>query len=556
MQRCCVIDCQSNKQTSDNNITYFKFPFDDDNLLQKWISQIANKDWKPKEEDKICAAHFSTTDIEPTTNNYKKLKDGAVPTIFPSSKIEPGFVIKNEQVCNNESNSQDVKLISFQGPTPVILTPQLVKQLPRMMSGQRYRKILPKVEQSTDVVLNSSQGYQQQVPAPIPVSVPAQSMQNTSNAANPCLIIIPFDNNTPALSNLSPAVSNCPVVPKNEPVVPKNEPVEPSNNVGSDKSTAEITDKSFVLKVEVNRYYTKEQYTSEFPQVNNKVGDESEKEMKSESVDTNDGQVFVDNFALNRRVVFSLDPVTGELKLTKCAIPTETTGQPEEIINNSKIKRKPLNRRQLKNETKSNPPNNTTKRQIKRLPLNRNFRHDSQFTLLDLNNGLKDDKINSINQNINGQKSIITEANLQERYTKAQKNFNVLRRRVRVLRQTRKREIDQVEKLQNQLDHLKSDSQDKSRVSNNHEESYTKKLKSLTENESMLNNEVLIIKLPPNQCPQTSDNVSAHSSPSSINSSVSIIKSNNVHKRTTASGIINSREAAEKTISRELMDIN
>lgn len=317
-----------------------------------------------------------------------------MPTIFPSPKTEPGFVIKNEQVCNNESNSQDVKLISFQGPTPVILTPQLVKQLPRMMSGQRYRKILPKVEQSTDVKLNSSQGYQQQVP------VPAQSMQNTSNAANPCLIIIPFDSNTPALSNLSPAVSN------NCPVVPKNEPVEPSNNVGSDKSTAELTDKNFVLKVEVNRYYTKEQYLSEFPQVNNKVEDESEREIKSEKVDTNDGQVFVDNFALNRRVIFSLDPVTGELKVTKCAIPPGTAGQSEEIRNNSKIKRKPLNRRQLNNEPKSNPPNNKRKRQIKKPPLNRNFRHDSQFTLLDLNNGMKDVKNKSINQNMNGQKTM------------------------------------------------------------------------------------------------------------------------------------------------------
>lgn len=124
----------------------------------------------------------------------------------------------------------------------------------------------------------------------------------------------------------------------------------------------------------------------------------------------------------------------------------------------------------------------------------------------------------------------------------------MLRRRVRILRQTRKQKIDQVEKLQSQLDHLKSNTS--LVLGTSHEELNNKRLKSLSENESMLNNEVLIIKLP-HQPPRASTDEAISGSNESI-----VKCNNNVSRRKSNPGILNNREAAEKTICSEFMETN
>ncbi|CAG5099893.1 Protein of unknown function, partial [Cotesia congregata] len=404
------------------------FPFEDKNLLQKWITQIGKKDWMPKEDDKLCAMHFSSLEIETLAGSDPKLKAGAVPMIFPSYKVIPGL----QTPLVNQTNT-NMKLISFQGTAPVILTPQLVKQLPGIISGQRYRKILPKVDQSAEL------------PNQIPVSI-----QSTPNVTNPCLILIPFDNNTPVANN-SPVVAN---------------------NVAS--NIIEPDKKKLTLRIQVDRHYTKEQYLSEFLQDKSKSGAKNE--------ETDQEEVVIDNVALNRRVTFSLDPITGELKVSKCAISSEAEEEPNESLKNenTKISNDEIKLTTLNNESKTVPENTHV---------------------------------------ING------------------------------LKPTRKREIDQVEKLQSQLDHLKSDT---SRAPDtNNEELDNKRLKSLPENESMLNNEVLIIKLP-HQPPQTSTDEAISRS----NKPIVKCNNNNVSRRKTNPGILNNREAAEKTICHEFMKTN
>ncbi|CAD6238343.1 GSCOCG00008436001-RA-CDS [Cotesia congregata] len=486
MNRCCIIECESNKLSLDKKIFYFKFPFEDKNLLQKWITQIGKKDWMPKEDDKLCAMHFSSLEIETLAGSDPKLKAGAVPMIFPSYKVIPGL----QTPLVNQTNT-NMKLISFQGTAPVILTPQLVKQLPGIISGQRYRKILPKVDQSAEL------------PNQIPVSI-----QSTPNVTNPCLILIPFDNNTPVANN-SPVVAN---------------------NVAS--NIIEPDKKKLTLRIQVDRHYTKEQYLSEFLQDKSKSGAKNE--------ETDQEEVVIDNVALNRRVTFSLDPITGELKVSKCAISSEAEEEPNESLKNenTKISNDEIKLTTLNNESKTVPENTHVINGLKPVI------NDKPLSLKDLK------KIsNKSSQNTSSQKPITTEADLQKRYTEAQKNFNMLRRRVRILRQTRKREIDQVEKLQSQLDHLKSDT---SRAPDtNNEELDNKRLKSLPENESMLNNEVLIIKLP-HQPPQTSTDEAISRS----NKPIVKCNNNNVSRRKTNPGILNNREAAEKTICHEFMKTN
>ncbi|KAG8041829.1 hypothetical protein G9C98_007133 [Cotesia typhae] len=483
MNRCCIIECESNKLSPDKKIFCFNFPFEDQNLLQKWITQIGRKDWTPKEDDKLCVMHFPSLEIETVVGRDPKLKAGAVPTIFPNYKIIPGL-----QAPLVNQNNTNMKLISFQGPAPAILTPQLIKQRPGIIGGQRYRKILPKVDQSAEL------------PNQIPVSI-----QSTPNVTNPCLILIPFDNNTPVANN-SPVVANNAV----------------SNIVEPEK-------KKLTLKIQVDRHYTKEQYLSEFSQDKNESGAHNE--------ETDQEEVMIDNVALNRRVTFSLDPVTGEIKISKSAI--SSAEEPKEILKND-------NTKISDDEVKLTPLNN----ELKTVPENTHVVNNIRPVINDKPLSLKDLKkiSNKSSQSTSSQKPITTETDLQKRYTEAQKNFNMLRRRVRILRQTRKKKIDQVEKLQSQLDLLKSNA---SLVfDTSHEELNNKKLKSLPENESMLNNEVLIIKLP-HQPPRASTDEAISGS------NESIVKCNNdVSRRKSNPGILNNREAAEKTIGSEFMETN
>lgn len=80
----------------------YSFPIHNPDLLEKWISQINIKDFKPTKHSKLCSDHFKNEDYKPDSN-LKLLKDDAFPTIFQDFPIHLQKKLENEchvlQIC-------------------------------------------------------------------------------------------------------------------------------------------------------------------------------------------------------------------------------------------------------------------------------------------------------------------------------------------------------------------------------------------------------------------------------------------------------------------------
>ncbi|XP_039290476.1 THAP domain-containing protein 6-like [Nilaparvata lugens] len=79
---CIAYGC-FNKGGNVEGITFHSFPKNED-LRRKWIIATKRKDWEPTKYSKICSAHFREDDIDRTSLNSVRIREGAVPAIFPA----------------------------------------------------------------------------------------------------------------------------------------------------------------------------------------------------------------------------------------------------------------------------------------------------------------------------------------------------------------------------------------------------------------------------------------------------------------------------------------
>ncbi|XP_012214789.1 THAP domain-containing protein 1-like [Linepithema humile] len=78
---CYVYGCKSNWNPYDD-ISFFKFPLKDENLLKKWFEVIPyNKNRKITKNSRICSQHFEESQYI-YVGNKRVLKEGAIP-VFP-----------------------------------------------------------------------------------------------------------------------------------------------------------------------------------------------------------------------------------------------------------------------------------------------------------------------------------------------------------------------------------------------------------------------------------------------------------------------------------------
>lgn len=106
---CIVYGCQNNRRRcshsqfieSEQAVHYYKFPLDDFALLNKWLEALRRNnsfELAVGEKSRICNMHFTTEDFTTATtmvserqsssNETKKLKLNAVPSIFLNSGVE------------------------------------------------------------------------------------------------------------------------------------------------------------------------------------------------------------------------------------------------------------------------------------------------------------------------------------------------------------------------------------------------------------------------------------------------------------------------------------
>ena len=94
--KCAALNCRSgyDNETKDPSITFHAFPLKDEELLRKWLSRLARKDFSPTSYSKLCSLHFTADDFVKESNDQRKrettvlvrrrLKKNAYPTLFSS----------------------------------------------------------------------------------------------------------------------------------------------------------------------------------------------------------------------------------------------------------------------------------------------------------------------------------------------------------------------------------------------------------------------------------------------------------------------------------------
>ena len=84
MVKSCVAYGCTNRWKSGSGITFHTFPLKDQDQLQKWLKAIRREGWFPTQYSYICSEHFLESDFIQRTGICKRLKQDAVPSVFPA----------------------------------------------------------------------------------------------------------------------------------------------------------------------------------------------------------------------------------------------------------------------------------------------------------------------------------------------------------------------------------------------------------------------------------------------------------------------------------------
>jgi hypothetical protein len=123
MPTCSAVGCNNRSgECTDKTLSFHKYPFHDKTLLKEWIGRTdrgviepepdkksrLKKPWEPTRKSVLCLQHFTTDcfteDLyhkygirSPGKKQLRKLKDSAVPTLFPHKKTEKPTLTHREE---------------------------------------------------------------------------------------------------------------------------------------------------------------------------------------------------------------------------------------------------------------------------------------------------------------------------------------------------------------------------------------------------------------------------------------------------------------------------
>ncbi|XP_049782835.1 THAP domain-containing protein 1-like [Schistocerca cancellata] len=85
MPVCVVYGCTNrwNSATKLKGITFHAFPINEARRAL-WVHMVRRKDWIPNKWSKICSQHFREEDIDRTSVSSVRIRENAVPSIFPA----------------------------------------------------------------------------------------------------------------------------------------------------------------------------------------------------------------------------------------------------------------------------------------------------------------------------------------------------------------------------------------------------------------------------------------------------------------------------------------
>ncbi|XP_045465513.1 peroxynitrite isomerase THAP4-like [Harmonia axyridis] len=154
---CCAFGC-SNDHKKGSNIHFFRFPFKNPELLNKWISAVKRENWEPKAHSRICSVHFTESDyqIRPGAG-YPLLKITAVPSLFPAFSTHYKFSPKKARASEKQS-SVGLELKQQTSKDPAIYDSAGPSELKSKKTGRQ--QLINELEQQTseDPVTSDSDG--------------------------------------------------------------------------------------------------------------------------------------------------------------------------------------------------------------------------------------------------------------------------------------------------------------------------------------------------------------------------------------------------------------
>uniref|UniRef100_A0A3B3HDE6 THAP domain-containing protein 1 n=1 Tax=Oryzias latipes TaxID=8090 RepID=A0A3B3HDE6_ORYLA len=79
-QHCCVPLC-ANSSKYNSSISFHSFP-KDMSVRAEWIVRVRREDFTPSKTSRVCSRHFQKGDFVNNPGKLRKLKKGAIPTLF------------------------------------------------------------------------------------------------------------------------------------------------------------------------------------------------------------------------------------------------------------------------------------------------------------------------------------------------------------------------------------------------------------------------------------------------------------------------------------------
>ncbi|XP_077499842.1 THAP domain-containing protein 7-like [Amblyomma americanum] len=116
MPGCCVPQCTNHCR---KGTRMYRFPASP-NRRKRWLVQVKRDGWEPTAASRVCAAHFEDGSFEQSRlDGLKKLRPGAVPTLFPYRAAPKHRKSPRKRTCaSRPANSSRAKRVCTPGDIP------------------------------------------------------------------------------------------------------------------------------------------------------------------------------------------------------------------------------------------------------------------------------------------------------------------------------------------------------------------------------------------------------------------------------------------------------
>ncbi|XP_046401743.1 uncharacterized protein LOC124167740 [Ischnura elegans] len=83
MVACAAYGCNNHKDKKKPGVTYHKFPKREERRAA-WVKAVRRENWSPSSASVLCSEHFRPEDMDRTSLCYVRLRENAIPSIFPA----------------------------------------------------------------------------------------------------------------------------------------------------------------------------------------------------------------------------------------------------------------------------------------------------------------------------------------------------------------------------------------------------------------------------------------------------------------------------------------